>query len=96
MNKSSPKKNIFQLLPLIAIEIGILSGCTLDLAPENRESNLPSITNEEERDRSLFPTAEDTNFVVEVVEKVEPAVVQINTSRTVRTQLPEVYNNPFY
>jgi S1-C subfamily serine protease len=73
-----------------------LSGCTLDLAPENRESNVPSTINEAKRDRSLSPTAEDTNFVVDVVEKVEPAVVQINTSRTVRTQLPEVYNNPFF
>jgi S1-C subfamily serine protease len=96
MNKSSPKKITFQLLPLIAIGVGILSGCTLDLAPENRGSNVPSTTNEKERDRSLLPTAEDTNFIVDVVEKVEPAVVQINTSRTVRTQLPEVYNNPFF
>jgi S1-C subfamily serine protease len=84
------------LLPLIGIVVGILSSYTLDLAPENRESNVPSTNNEAERDRALSPTAEDTNFVVEVVEKVEPAVVQINTSQTVKTQLPEVYNHPFF
>jgi S1-C subfamily serine protease len=46
--------------------------------------------------RPLTPTPEDNNFVVAVVNKVEPAVVQINTSRTVRSQVPEVFNDPFY
>jgi len=34
--------------------------------------------------------------VVNVVKKVEPAVVQINTSRTVATQVPEAFNDPFF
>ncbi|HAJ60713.1 MAG TPA: peptidase S1 [Cyanobacteria bacterium UBA8543] len=46
--------------------------------------------------RPLVPTASDTNFVVEVVKKVEPAVVQINTSQTVRSQLPEEMDDPFF
>jgi S1-C subfamily serine protease len=34
--------------------------------------------------------------VVEVVEKVEPAVVQITTARTVETQVPEIFEDPFF
>lgn len=46
--------------------------------------------------RPLGPTASDTNFVVDVVKKVEPAVVQINTSQTLRNQAPEAFNDPFF
>lgn len=54
-------------------------------------SGAPSLT-----DRPLVPTATDTNFVVEVVKKVEPAVVQINTSQTERAQVPDSLNDPFF
>ncbi len=47
-------------------------------------------------DRPLTPTPEDTNFVVSVVEKVEPSVVQIITSQTVRNRIPEALNDPFF
>lgn len=44
---------------------------------------------------SLPPTA-DTNFVTAVVEKVGPAVVRIDSSRTVTTEAPDVFNDPFF
>lgn len=37
-----------------------------------------------------------TNFVTDVVEKVGPAVVRINASRTVQTQLPPILNDPYF
>ncbi|MBD2167819.1 trypsin-like peptidase domain-containing protein [Calothrix membranacea FACHB-236] len=43
-----------------------------------------------------LPAATDPNFVTEVVQRVGPAVVRINSSRTVRTQLPEEFNDPFF
>jgi S1-C subfamily serine protease len=43
-----------------------------------------------------MPTAADTNFVVSVVEKVEPSVVQMNTSRTVQNQAPKIFEDPFF
>lgn len=46
--------------------------------------------------RPLTPTAADNNFVVDVVKKVEPAVVQINTSQIQRTQEPDEFGSPFY
>lgn len=46
--------------------------------------------------RPLTPTSADNNFVVDVVKKVEPAVVQINTSQIQRTQEPDEFGSPFY
>ncbi|MBD2565008.1 MULTISPECIES: HhoA/HhoB/HtrA family serine endopeptidase [Nostoc] len=40
--------------------------------------------------------ATDPNFVTQVVQKVGPAVVRINSSRTVRTRIPDEFNDPFF
>jgi S1-C subfamily serine protease len=92
------------VLTLIGIASGIISGCTREISrevapPPNTSAPTVNVP-QRENNRPLSPTTDDTNFVVAVVEKVEPAVVQINTSRTVRTQTPqlppEVFNDPFY
>ena len=44
---------------------------------------------------SLPPTV-DSNFIVVAVEKVGPAVVRIDSTRTVTTQAPEAFNDPFF
>jgi Do/DeqQ family serine protease len=44
---------------------------------------------------SLPPTT-NTNFVTAVVDKVGPAVVRIDASKTVTSQTPEVFNDPFF
>jgi Do/DeqQ family serine protease len=38
----------------------------------------------------------NTNFITDVVNEVGPAVVRIDTSRTVKTQVPEAFNDPFF
>ncbi|UKP00055.1 HhoA/HhoB/HtrA family serine endopeptidase [Nostoc sp. UHCC 0870] len=43
-----------------------------------------------------LPTLTGANFVTQVVQTVGPAVVRIEASRTVRTSLPEQFNNPFF
>jgi Do/DeqQ family serine protease len=43
-----------------------------------------------------LPSITDPNFVTKVVQQVGPAVVRIEASRTVRTSLPEEFNNPFF
>lgn len=43
-----------------------------------------------------LPAATDSNFVIQVVQKVGPAVVRINSSRTVRSQIPDEFNDPFF
>ncbi|WP_445291783.1 HhoA/HhoB/HtrA family serine endopeptidase [Calothrix sp. NIES-2098] len=90
------------LLPLCGIMVGFLSSCSRELTREAPSATVVSPTVSETQNQSprpLTPTAEDNNFVVEVVEKVEPSVVQINTSRTIKSQapqLPDALNDPFF
>lgn len=39
---------------------------------------------------------QDKNFITNVVEQVGPAVVRIDSSRTVTARIPEVFNNPLF
>ncbi|HEY9632122.1 MAG TPA: HhoA/HhoB/HtrA family serine endopeptidase [Coleofasciculaceae cyanobacterium] len=100
------KSKIYLLLPLIGIGIMLLEGCSEagNISPSQQttpqaldnsrdRSNSP---NENLSNRPLAPTTSDSNFVVEVVKKVEPAVVQINTSQTVRRQAPEGFDDPLF
>jgi Do/DeqQ family serine protease len=43
-----------------------------------------------------LPPGTDANFITGVVQKVGPAVVRIESSRTVKTQLPDEFNDPFF
>lgn len=92
----------YLLLPVIGIMAGFLSSCSRESPQEVRPSTVvspPVSETQNQSSRPLTPTAEDNNFVVEVVEKVEPSVVQINTSRTVKTevpQIPDAFNDPFF
>lgn len=43
-----------------------------------------------------LPAATDPNFVIQVVQKVGPAVVRIDSSRTVKTQIPDEFNDPIF
>ncbi|MDG2990252.1 trypsin-like peptidase domain-containing protein [Candidatus Synechococcus calcipolaris G9] len=38
----------------------------------------------------------DINFIAQAVEQVGPAVVRIDSSRTVQTRVPAVFNDPFF
>ncbi|NJL83088.1 MAG: trypsin-like serine protease [Chloroflexaceae bacterium] len=42
------------------------------------------------------PAPAAANFVIDVVEKVGPAVVRIDSARTVRTQTPDVFRDPAF
>ncbi|MEH2255824.1 HhoA/HhoB/HtrA family serine endopeptidase [Nostoc sp.] len=43
-----------------------------------------------------LPAGTDPNFVTQVVQKVGPAVVRIDSSRTVKTQIPDEFNDPLF
>ena len=43
-----------------------------------------------------IPSATDPNFIAAAAERVGPAVVRINSSRTVKTQIPPIFNDPFF
>lgn len=96
----NPKGMLPRCLLLMGASIILLSSCTPAgrfLSPERRtEQGLSSSSGiNQPPSRPLTPTAEDTNFVVEVVERVEPAVVQIDTAQRVRNRTPNALNDPF-
>lgn len=45
---------------------------------------------------SAMLSSTDPNFIVNVVDRVGPAVVRIDSSRTVTTRLPAVFKDPFF
>lgn len=94
------KPAIYVLLPFMATGVALLGGCSQssNLAPlqQSTPQTLENTRNSSGSDRPLTPSQEDTNFVVEVVKRVEPAVVLINTSQTVRTEVPDEFNDPFF
>jgi Do/DeqQ family serine protease len=45
---------------------------------------------------SAILSSSDPNFVVNVVDRVGPAVVRIDSSRTVRNRRPAIFNDPFF
>jgi S1-C subfamily serine protease len=97
LGKSFWKKIVTHLLiPITGGGIAFLSGCDITRNTPSSQVEDGVQQTQEVNDRSLVPTPEDNNFIVNVVNKVEPAVVQINTARTVRTEIPEIYSDPFF
>jgi S1-C subfamily serine protease len=45
---------------------------------------------------SAILSSSDPNFVVNVVDRVGPAVVRIDSSRTVKNRRPAIFNDPFF
>ncbi len=60
-------------------------------SPENSGNVLAQIIPNNNPD-----TNQRENFVTRVVDKVGPAVVRINSSKTVATKIPDAFNNPFF
>ncbi|MEG3974767.1 HhoA/HhoB/HtrA family serine endopeptidase [Microcoleus sp. herbarium8] len=96
---SMPKKLAFLSL--------ILIGSTATVGCNALTSSLPGSSNAIKAEPanaaspiSGFPAnilpSQDSNFVSKVVQEVGPAVVRIDSSRTVKTQQPDVLNDPFF
>lgn len=88
---SSPKRhNYWSLLALSALasaSIGYLAA----------KHDAKPIPNAVAATPVLAKAAINSNFITEVVDKVGPAVVRINTSRTAKvSQLPEGFNDPLF
>ncbi|MGC1393630.1 MAG: HhoA/HhoB/HtrA family serine endopeptidase, partial [Coleofasciculaceae cyanobacterium] len=74
-----------------------ISSQNVTAPPQNNSQPLIGSTdNNNTSKRPLTPTAADNNFVVDVVKRVEPAVVQINTSQIQRSQEPDEFGSPIF
>ncbi|BAZ08458.1 peptidase S1 and S6 chymotrypsin/Hap [Calothrix sp. NIES-4071] len=94
-------KKFAAYLMLIPLSVGVLSSCSRESSGETSSTVSPTSPTVAsplaQANRPMEPIPEDNNFVVGVVEKVQSAVVQINTQRTVKTeapQLPGTFDDP--
>ncbi|MGA9378005.1 MAG: trypsin-like peptidase domain-containing protein, partial [Phormidium sp.] len=94
VNFSGKKPTIQRVLLIVAAGITFLSGCSQPSALKNETDS-----SNNEIQNSPLPVSQTnpitSNFVVEAVEKVGPAVVRIDSSRSVRTDIAEGYSDPF-
>ncbi|MEQ8755284.1 MAG: HhoA/HhoB/HtrA family serine endopeptidase [Coleofasciculus sp. G1-WW12-02] len=92
--------SFYGVLSMIGTGITILgvAGCSNPSTVSSEQQTTAQVIEDDNdiRDRALEPTPKDTNFVVRVVNKVEPAVVRIHTEKTVETQIPNAFNDPFF
>ena len=95
---SSPWRKAATTLSLVALGAGLAVGgnyaVNVPLDARTPEAESASIEKVEPTSVAIAPTP--SNFVTEVVDTVGPAVVRINASRTVDTQAPEMFNDPFF
>ncbi|KAB8333115.1 PDZ domain-containing protein [Scytonema tolypothrichoides VB-61278] len=87
-------------LSLVLLGSGVtLSGGYLlagnPLSPQQPNSQEVAVSNNKTAQSNLPPTT-NNNFVTTVVDKIGPAVVRIDASRTVTSRVPEVFNDPFF
>lgn len=93
----------FILTFIVTISTALIGGCSL---PGNIvSSRQPQQRAEAESENGnvakiapppIFKESRDPNFVVSVVQEVGPAVVRIDTSRTVTSRVPDEFNDPFF
>ncbi len=88
--KSSAQKSVTYLSVLLVGALGTFAGMQMlpgrSLLPQPSLAQLPA----------PLPGGSDTNFIARAVEKVGPAVVRIDASRTVRARVPSIFNDPFF
>ena len=105
-NFSTKTPAIYRLLLLTVAGATFLGGCSqLPRASSSPQESIapptstPTPSNLGNATSRSLPVRDDTdsNFVVAAVDKVGPAVVRIDSARTVRRQAPgDEYNDPFF
>ncbi|EAZ92960.1 HhoA/HhoB/HtrA family serine endopeptidase [Crocosphaera chwakensis] len=88
-------------ISMILLGMGVGIGGTIaysypNLFKENTETIAPSTKTEIPEQWASLPPITSENFVTDVVQKVGPAVVRIDASRTVKTEVPPMFNDPFF
>ncbi len=93
---------ILFLLPILGASAVVLGDNWLG-SPENsgqsaiaQTTPAPSLLAQTPARSGALLSTTDPNFIVNVVERVGPAVVRIDSSRTVRTRVPAIFNDPFF
>ncbi|MDJ0601102.1 MAG: HhoA/HhoB/HtrA family serine endopeptidase [Crocosphaera sp.] len=104
-NMTNSQNSILQkpltYVSLILLGMGVGIGGTIaysypHLFSEQTETIVSSTTAEIPEEWASLPPITSENFVTDVVKKVGPAVVRIDASRTVKTNVPPMFEDPFF
>lgn len=88
-------------IALVLLGAGIATGIGYSLHhPDSRPQAMtpasPVVQPTTSSSGQLLATAGNPNFIENIVNQVGPAVVRIDSTRTVQTQLPGAFNDPFF
>lgn len=93
----------FILTCFVSLSTALVGGCSLtsniigsktpqtQAQAQDTKANVPKVA-----PPAIFKGSGDPNFVVSVVQEVGPAVVRIDTSKTVTSQVPDELRDPFF
>ncbi len=98
---SFPLKKAASYLSLVLLGVGVTLSGNYFLSGHLLSSATPNSPNSSKAFAGTIPPStrlpiQDTNFITQVVENVGPAVVRIDSSRTVTARRPQVFNNPLF
>ena len=89
-------------IAVCGVAVFMLGGCTSlkkttsEIEPSHAQSQKTTTPTTEIAPPAIFSASGDPNFVVKVVQKVGGAVVRIDSTRTVTTQAPDEFSDPFF
>jgi S1-C subfamily serine protease len=89
-------------IAVCGVAVFMLGGCTSlkkitsEIEPSHAQSQKTTAPTTEIAPPAIFSASGDPNFVVKVVQKVGGAVVRIDSTRTVTTQAPDEFSDPFF
>lgn len=84
------------------VMVVMLGGCTslkqtsAQIQPSHAQTQKNTVPTTEIAPPAIFSSSGDPNFVVQVVQKTGNAVVRIDSTRTVTTQVPDEFSDPFF
>ncbi|MBW4522310.1 MAG: trypsin-like peptidase domain-containing protein [Scytolyngbya sp. HA4215-MV1] len=94
------KSVIYFLLPLVGAGMTLMGDRWLSSSVASPTqptiAQIPSSVPSSGSGSSRILTSTDPNFIATAVERVGPAVVRIDSSRTVKNRVPEILNDPFF
>lgn len=101
-----PRWSAYTVLVMLLSSVAVISmgGCSIPAATLNARKSDAQLQKPPQRTTdpntstnvSVVSSSTNPNFVVEVVQKVGPAVVRIDAARTVVSRLPEDFDDPFF
>ncbi|MEQ8963163.1 MAG: HhoA/HhoB/HtrA family serine endopeptidase [Coleofasciculus sp. C2-GNP5-27] len=98
---ASPVKKAVTYLSLMLLGAGVSFGANSFISGNPQISTQSIVPQSSQGLGGIIPpanlsTPQNSNFITNVVDTVGPAVVRINASKTVTSQVPDAFNNPFF